>query len=302
MHVAFVKLEKFEKINYDEVNGNLSDKLKSFKVIFINILNWIKYKIRIGLNYIKEDKQRNIFYISNFNKNSINKIDKILAKREYDFALTENDININYNTINLNMITKYILPEIKKYVFDILKPSIDEIYICTNVYNDENVSIILDLINDSKVVNVITENQMYFYLEKQMESKEIYFNVLSNKRKSLKKASFIINLDYMNLNGFNLNRNSVIVDVTNNMLVPQGFNGVIIKKCKINTKKMLRIFSEFKNFNKDKLIVYEILKNSDYNVIREKIKQDKVYIDGVYNNRKIEKLDIKRLSNFEIVH
>ena len=135
---------------------------------------------------------------------------------------------------------------------------------------------------------------MFYYYEKQMESKQIYFNVSSNKRKSLKKAYFTINLDFKNFKGFNLNRNMIIVDVNGNINAPMGFNGIIIRKCKINTPKKLRIFSEFENFNKEKLIDYDILKCSNYNSAREKIKFDKIYIEKLYNNRIIDIGDIKR--------
>ena len=106
---------------------------------------------------------------------------------------------------------------------------------------------------------------MFYYYEKQMESKQIYFNVSSNKRKSLKKAYFTINLDFKNFNGFNLNRNMIIVDVNGNINVPMGFNGIIIRKCKINTQ-----------------------------TAREKIKMDKIYIENLYNNRIIDIGEIKR--------
>ena len=256
--------------------------------------NWIKEKIYNRTNFVKLDEHTNTVYVSNFNGKTIKKLNKILIKNKYDYAITENDANIMFNTIEPSMITKYLLPEIKNYIFQITKPVLDEVYICVNEYNNENISIILDMMKACKAVNVITENNRYYYLEKQMESKQNYFNVSSNKRKSLRKAYFTINIDFKNFNGFNLNRNMIIVDVNSNINVPMGFNGIIIRKCKINTQKALRIFSEFENFNKEKLIDYELLKCHDYNTAREKIKMDKIYIENLYNNRIIDIGEIKR--------
>ena len=294
LNVAFVKLKKFEKLEYNGINSSLNYSAKELKNNIINLENWIKEKIYNRTNFIKLDEHTNTVYVSNFNRKTIKKLNKILIKNKYDYAITENDANIRFNTIESRMITKYLLPEIKKYIFQITKPVLDEVYICVNEYNNENISIILDMMKACKAVNVITENNRYYYLEKQMESKQNYFNVSSNKRKSLKKAYFTINIDFKNFNGFNLNRNMIIVDVNSNINVPMGFNGIIIRKCKINTQKALRIFSEFENFNKEKLIDYELLKCHDYNTAREKIKMDKIYIENLYNNRIIDIGEIKR--------
>lgn len=294
LNVAFVKLKKFEKLEYNGINSSLNYSAKELKNNIINLENWIKEKIYNRTNFVKLDEHTNTVYVSNFNGKTIKKLNKILIKNKYDYAITENDANIMFNTIESNMITKYLLPEIKEYIFKVAKPVLDEVYICVNEYNDENISIILDMMKACKVVNVITENNRYYYLEKQMESKQNYFNVSSNKRKGLKKAYFTINIDFKNFNGFNLNRNMVMVDVRGSVAVPIGFNGIIIKKCKINTPKKLRIFSEFENFNKEKLIDYDILKCSNYNSAREKIKLDKIYVEEVYNKRAIENKEIKR--------
>ena len=294
LNVAFVKLKKFEKLEYNGINSSLNYSAKELKNNIINLENWIKEKIYNRTNFVKLDEHTNTVYISNFNGKTIKKLNKILIKNKYDYAITENDANIMFNTIEPSMITKYLLPEIKNYIFQITKPVLDEVYICVNEYNNENISIILDMMKACKAVNVITENNRYYYLEKQMESKQNYFNVSSNKRKSLKKAYFTINIDFKNFNGFNLNRNMIIVDVNSNINVPMGFNGIIIRKCKINTQKALRIFSEFENFNKEKLIDYELLKCHDYNTAREKIKMDKIYIENLYNNRIIDIGEIKR--------
>lgn len=338
MRVCFVRLLKFEKRENEEVNGSFRERVKSIENFLKNFLCWVRSKIYFYLNFVKKDKFSDVVLVSNFNEKSVRKLDKILQKEGYDFAITENDEDINFPSLDEKMLTKFLLLEIKNYVFDRLKPSLDEVYICVNEYNNENMEIIMDLINSSKNVNIITENQLYYYWEEQMEKKEIYFNVTSNKRKSLKKANFIINLDYKSLNGFNINRNAIIVDTTSNMQLPQGFEGIVIKKCKINTKKVLRIFSEFPEFNREKLLIYELLKerkisfeNSltqnnknlwikkennnfkneaedrdkieaknktsqiNYLNVRNKILQDKIFIEGIYNKRKIENTELKSL-------
>lgn len=296
MRVCFVRLEKFEKRENEEVNGSFKEKLESLENFFRNFLGFIKYKIHFYMNFVKKDRYSDEILVSNFNEESVKKINKILKKEKYNFAITENNEDIKFPSLDGSMITRFLLPEIKNFVFNIVKPSLDEIYICVNEYNNENTSIILDLINSSKSVNIITENQLYYYWERQMEKKEIYLNVTSNKRKALKKASIIINLDYKSLMGFNINRSAIIVDTTSNMQFPQGFDGIVIKKCKINTKKILRIFAELPEFNKEELLIYELLKGeSTYSNVRNKILQDKIFIEEIYNKRKIETQELKQL-------
>ena len=80
MNVAFVKLKKFEKLEYNGINSSLNYSAKELKNNIINLENWIKEKIYNRTNFIKLDEHTNTFYVSNFNEKTINKLNKIMGE------------------------------------------------------------------------------------------------------------------------------------------------------------------------------------------------------------------------------
>ena len=257
------------------------------------IVNNIIYKINSVLNTVKQ--KNDIFGIIKLNDKTKKKIVNILRKNKIDYAIVENDEVINYPTLDGKYILKYMLPEIVDYCIKILKPKSEQIYICTNNYTSENNELIEELAEKVKVVNIFTENAQYNQLEKNLEKKGIYITVSANKRKSLKKANIVINLDLKNLDDCNINRNMVFIDLNKNTPLPKAFNGIIIKKAEINTKKVMRAFSDYENFNRSKIIEAEMLKLEGYKKSREFIKSNKLYIVNLKNNRAIDKDEFSRI-------
>ena len=257
------------------------------------IINNIIYKINSVLNTVKQ--KNDIFGIIKLNDKTKKKIVNILRKNKIDYAIVENDEVINYPTLDGKYILKYMLPEIVDYCIKILKPKSEQIYICTNNYTSENNELIEELAEKVKVVNIFTENAQYNQLEKNLEKKGIYITVSANKRKSLKKANIVINLDLKNLDDCNINRNMVFIDLNKNTPLPKAFNGIIIKKAEINTKKVMRAFSDYENFNRSKIIEAEMLKLEGYKKSREFIKSNKLYIVNLKNNRAIDKDEFSRI-------
>lgn len=257
------------------------------------IVNNIIYKINSVLNTVKQ--KNDIFGIIKLNDKTKKKIVNILRKNKIDYAIVENDEVINYPTLDGKYILKYMLPEIVDYCIKILKPKSEQIYICTNNYTSENNELIEELAEKVKVVNIFTENAQYNQLEKNLEKKGIYITVSANKRKSLKKANIVINLDLKNLDDCNINRNMVFIDLNKNTPLPKAFNGIIIKKAEIDTKKVMRAFSDYENFNRSKIIEAEMLKLEGYKKSREFIKSNKLYIVNLKNNRAIDKDEFSRI-------
>ena len=85
LNVAFVKLKKFEKLEYNGINSSLNYSAKELKNNIINLENWIKEKIYNRTNFVKLDEHTNTFYVSNFNEKTIKKLNKILIKNKYDY-------------------------------------------------------------------------------------------------------------------------------------------------------------------------------------------------------------------------
>ncbi len=188
-----------------------------------------------------------------------------------------------------------MLPEVINYCLRLVDYKTDDIYVCTNEYNKENISIIKELCNNIKVVNIITKNNSYRELEKSLEGKGIYITVNNNKRKSLKRARIVINLDFKDFKEYNTNRNMIVIDIDGTIHLNKSFEGIYIKAAEIQTSKVMRVFSEYEKFNKSELIEAEMIKLEDYDKVRKYIRMNKFDITNVLGKRKIEMQEFKRI-------
>lgn len=259
-------------------------------------LNIIKYKIKYLFNLVYKDKYvKENYYITKLNDKSKNKLIEMLKKDKIDYIVQEKGIDIDYPKLNGSFTLKYMLSDVTKYCFKLIDLKIEEVFICTNKFSNENIQIIKDLSSNVKVVNIISENSRYLILEKQLENEGIYITVNNNKRKSLKNANIVINLDFKDFKGYVTNRNMVLIDISNNMKISKGFDGIYIKGIKIGTDKIMRVFGEYENFEKDKLIEAEMLKINSYELVRKYIQMNKFIIKDVIGERVIRIEEFKRL-------
>ncbi len=183
---------------------------------------------------------------------------------------------------------KCAIPEVVSYCFKALDKNaeLEEIYILVENYTKENIRIIETLTEKVKVVNIVTTHLRQFQeLEKRLERKEIYITVSSNKRKALKRAELIINLDNKNFNGFNVNKCSIIVNCNSEFSLSKDFEGICIEKINIDIKKIMRIFTENENMNKNELFEAELLKTSQYDEARYILDKSKMQVTGVVGKR-----------------
>lgn len=276
----------------------------NIKYIKMDKLSKIEYMYRNLFCKIKEEN--NIIYIPSNKEKIIKKLVQKLKEDEVDYIIKDKSVQLKYNELDGRYINKYLIPEILDFCFKYLEKEgkLEEIYICTNNFNRENIDIVQELVNKVKVVNIVTNQLRQFQeLEKRLEKNDIYITVSSNKRKALKKANIIINLDFQNFNGFNINRNSIIINCNQNIEVGKDFEGIYIQKVAISTNKVMRIFSEMPDMDKDKLIEAELLKEKDYFSRRAFIISNKIKIVNLMGKRTIinknEFIDVKKKQNVE---
>ncbi len=276
----------------------------NIKYIKMDKLSKIEYMYRNLFCKIKEEN--NIIYIPSNKEKIIKKLVQKLKEDEVDYIIKDKSVQLKYNELDGRYINKYMIPEILDFCFKYLEKEgkLEEIYICTNNFNRENIDIVQELVNKVKVVNIVTNQLRQFQeLEKRLEKNDIYITVSSNKRKALKKANIIINLDFQNFNGFNINRNSIIINCNQNIEVGKDFEGIYIQKVAISTNKVMRIFSEMPDMDKDKLIEAELLKEKDYFSRRAFIISNKIKIVNLMGKRTIinknEFIDVKKKQNVE---
>lgn len=276
----------------------------NIKYIKMDKLSKIEYMYRNLFCKIKEEN--NIIYIPSNKEKIIKKLVQKLKEDEVDYIIKDKSVQLKYNELDGRYINKYMIPEILDFCFNYLEKEgiLEEIYVCTNNFNRENIDIVQELVNKVKVVNIVTNQLRQFQeLEKRLEKNDIYITVSSNKRKALKKANIIINLDFQNFNGFNINRNSIIINCNQNIEVGKDFEGICIQKAAISTNKIMRIFSEMPDMDKDKLIEAELLKEKDYFSRRAFIISNKIKIVNLMGKRTIinknEFIDVKKKQNVE---
>lgn len=255
----------------------------------------IKYKIRSFFNCVYKDKYTNNYYIANTKEKTKNKLLKKLKNNHVDYIIEENGIDINYNKLEGKYALKYMLPEVVKYCFKLTNAKLEEVSVCTNSYTNENIEIIKSLSENVKVVNIITENSRYLILEKELEKIGIYITVNNNKRKSLKNTRIVVNLDFKDLKEYNINRNMIIIDIAGNLNLKKSFEGIYIRKIKLTTSKVMRVFSEYERFNKEELIEAEMIKLDKYKTVREYININKFIISKVIGKKAIAEEEFKRL-------
>ena len=286
MKIGYIKIEKQKKSNnyiYDFF----------FKVIYL---------VHTLFNHVKRDKlYKNVFWINNFSKNSKEKLYRLLIRENIAYIVVENNIDIGYPKVESNLLLKYFLPEVVDYCMKKAKLENKEVYILVEKYNIINIDIIKELAKKVKVLNVVTQNNTYRDLENELENDEIYITVSSNKRKALKNAGLAINLDIENINDYTINCNMIIIDVKKEGInLPKYFNGIIIRSAIINTKKAIFTKEDLENFDKRKIIEAKILEMKNYELIRNWIIKNKIYIVNCKDRGIIGIKEFKRIKAEEI--
>ena len=156
---------------------------------------------------------------------------------------------------------------LEKILKKILKDNLlelQDIYILTNSYNAENINTIRNIASKVKTINIITNKiDKFRILERMLESQEI--TISNNKRKSLKKAKIIINLDFKKeeIKQYIINRNAIIISLTGEKLTSlKGFNGNIIRDIELKLEDRYKEFVQKNNLiNFKNLEIYESLIN-----------------------------------------
>lgn len=193
---------------------------------------------------------------------NLKKIRKIIKKSKARKVILSKKIKKYSKELGIeenNNLPKYFIYSILKYIQKItnIEIEIQSIYILTNVYNSENVEIIKYLVKNIKSVNVITNRiKEYSRLEEKLYDDGNLIAVTNNKKKSLKNANFIINLDLNNdeLLKYNINRKSIIINCASEKISKlRYFEGIIINNVQIKP--------EYDNMFNDDFDYIDILEN-----------------------------------------
>lgn len=175
--------------------------------------------------------------------------------------LLENDKSIYKNF--LDKILKVVIMQCN------LVPEEQDIFFLANENTFKIQKLIEKICDKYKMINIVTTNMKEFA---KLENENII--ILNNKKKSLKRAKFIINIDFneKDINEFFINREAKILNISSNKIKNiSGFDGIIINNINIVDFEKYQMRDIYVLNRKEKTIEIE-----------EKIKENE--IDFIGNN------------------
>ena len=169
--------------------------------------------------------------------------------------------------------------------------ALQDVFILTNKYNESSIRLIKNIGQEFKSVNVISkEIERYNMLEDILENETIVFSIANNKKKSLKKAKIIVNIDFAKeqLQEYNIYRNAIIINLSKEKITNlKGFEGIIVQNVEIELEDTEKeIFKE--NNILDGFKKVELYESISINPIKEIGKIQEIY----GNNGKIDKKEL----------
>ncbi len=261
--IGFVRKDnrKYEKI-YEKIGRIIRKVLLKVKVEYIEndivflIPNYKQYG-KFLLKVISKQIKRNVKRAN---------VAELIFEENMDFL--KGQFNECYKS-NGKLIMKENLIQIFEYIFKINNKNInlENIYVLVNEYNKLNSYIIKELIENFRTVNIVTENiRRYKRIENYWYNEGVLITVSNNKRKSLKNAKYIINIDFdkTKILMYNINPNSIIINITDDdITMKANFDGVLINNIELRIDKNKEDFvNEFYgNINK-KIFLETIIKKN----------------------------------------
>ena len=262
--------------SFFEKSNNLYDKI------------FFKYEI----TDIDKDKK----YL-NINKKYIDEkvLKKMLKKCKIEDAqfVYSNNIKLSQNLKENKYTGKIILRNMIIPLLEHFENNLNIDFRLENIFltvdNDKNKDIIVDLGNKCKSISLVTDNirKLYRLDSKLNKDDNIIVSVSSNRRKALQRAKIVVNFDYDEIffENFNINRNCIIINLSNNVLtLKNSFQGSIIEKLEIDYINKYENFINIDNF--DKTILYEtFIYDENYDNAKEIMRFDNCRIKKVLGMR-----------------
>ena len=265
-------------------------------------LNIPKWLIRPNICYRKAfnitrkyeiDKNHCLYIVPKIKDSKI--IKQIISKNNLARIVLSSNLKKYENELKFQSenIVKYFILNILEYIKEKtnIETEMQNIYILSNKYNDNNSSIINSLINIVKTTTIVTSDIKKYkkYEDRVFNEYGILLNITNNKRKALKNANVIINLDFTNedIKKYKMNKNSIIINTRNEKMNIQYFQGIIINNIEIYIDKSIQYERIYNDFRANDIFVAYIINKLEYNEILEQIKENKINIKSIIGNRGI---------------
>ena len=229
-----------------------------------------KNRKMLNLIYVNKDKRNYKIKIIKKLKRKLKKIrDKnVIFSKEIKNILSENNM---FNRESKLIYKENIIPIINNVILQKgNNPNEENIYVLIKTNNMTNNQKILSMISTYRTVNIITPIiKNFIKLEQRLEEESELISVSNNKRKSLLKAEYILNIDFTeeDIAQYSINRKSIIFNVSNNEIAHiRGFDGIIINNIEIDSLKNER-FDLQDEYEKNKELIINRIEKSMYKLV-----------------------------------
>ena len=251
-----------------------------------------------------------IYELSNTSKNCIKRLNKKMSKNNVKQIICEKKIEEYIKTdkqqVSKKCIMNYMLLEILKYVFKNQGKEMEpeDIYFLINKDEEIYLKNIIVLSKIFKTTNIVTEdiNKFEKITETLFNEDETVISISNNKKKSLRRAKYIVNFDFdtEKLIQYSINRTAVIINVNNDMKIENiAFEGICINNINIEIPNEIEKYFDILTEKIDKTTLYVSLLNRKQELerIRTRIKDDNIHIlDLIGYNGTIDQKELARIS------
>lgn len=249
----------------------------------------------------KKIKNKLIKYIQKFNIDTLVFSEELKQYKEEIQEKLQNDVII----LNGRKIIEYLQFDIIKYILEKQNKNIkqEEIYIVIKKDNMLDLNFLKIFIENFRMTNIVTNDlqRLKNVQDNLLYNDNILISVSNNKKKALKRAKYIINvnLNKEELEKYRINREAVIINIKEDVKYDDlSFLGINVKNIKIKlADEYIERFEKIGN-NFDIIKLYESIllkegmQNKKIEEIYERLKRDKVSItDLIGNNGTIQDLD-----------
>lgn len=244
------------------------------------------------------------------------KIDAIVFSKELEGKFKDDicemlklDDNINVKMINGKKLMEYMEFDIMKYILEKQKHSMkqEDIYIIFKRDNSLNLNFLARFIENFRMTNVVTNDiaRLKNVQDNLLDNENILISVSNNKKKALRRAKYVLNVNLTTeeLAKYNINRNAVIINIRENVKYSNpGFEGINVNYFDINVPDELDEKFEQMGNNFDLVKLYESLLLAESfgetftEKAYEKIARDEIQVKNVIGiNGRISDEELERV-------
>jgi len=265
-------------------------------IFLSNRARWWEKKLNIIIT--TKFKEYYIYEISNLNRRCVEKLRKLIKKDNIKQVACEEEIQQYVDKkilIDEKDIIKYLILEILEYIFEIQgkKMEQEDIYFLINKDEDIYLENIKTLSEKFKTTNIITEELSKFQkIVENIFGEETTIYLSNNKRKSLRRAKYIVNFDYGigKIEKYNINRTAILINIEQNVKIESmAFEGISINNVNIQIPdELIEHFGRMmEKINKNILYMSLVNQKQELARIKDRIKEDNIHILNLIGDKGI---------------